>query len=331
VLCKPSPPLQDICGLLKKSNAILLEQASARGNAIDPTNLFSSGPVPVPLKQDLLECLAHLMSGSSDDAKDGQPSDATKANELEEEEEEELEQTCKPKSSDRSVKKRALKAAKEQHQNVEMLARALDHIEVEKEASSLQKKLEAFCKQHEYGAIKDLEQEVFDKYRRFRRATPRTAILIMQNLAVLAYHHGQELKGTGSLLEAIKAYELSFQCCRIINEDDDAETSWPYKDRILHKHRSIAGVSECYRQLGHHDRAKSYLCNEVDVIKEAVALQGTPEAKGSWLCNLGECHASIADLSSDATEGDESLEKALRAFAEAEEKSSAAQEGHASG
>jgi hypothetical protein len=41
-------------------------------------------------------------------------------------------------------------------------------------------------------------------------------------------------------------------------------------------------------------------------------------SKRSWLCQLGKCHASIAHLSSDATERDESLEKAICALTEAE-------------
>eukprot|EP00802_Teleaulax_amphioxeia_P028220 Tamp_29828.p1 GENE.Tamp_29828~~Tamp_29828.p1 ORF type:complete len:163 (-),score=13.77 Tamp_29828:169-657(-) len=53
----------------------------------------------------------------------------------------------------------------------------------------LLEKLETCCKQREYGAIKDLEQEVFEKYLRFRRADPEVAIIIMQNLA--AFTHDQ--------------------------------------------------------------------------------------------------------------------------------------------
>jgi len=262
--------LQDICCLLKKSNAIILEQACARGNSCSSTNLFSTGSaakvkMPPSMKQDLFECLAHLTSGTPNVARDSQRSVSKIANELEE----------VRKSSDRSLKKRAVKEAK--------MADILTHLsvydDITMEALSLQEKLETCCKQHEYGAINDLEQEVLEKYKRFRRAAPEVAIIIMQNLAVLAYKHGQELESTGNVLEAIKAYELNLQCCRNVDGDDDAEANWPGVARLVHVLRSTVCISKCYRQLGLHDRAKSYLCNE-----------------------LGECLASIADLSSDPTE-----------------------------
>ena len=259
------------------------------------------------MKQDLLNCLAHLTSGTS--AKTG--------NEVEQEKEQE-EQVCKLTSSERSLKK---KAAKEKHEMVEMLSLELANLQLKKEAFSLQEKLETCCKQHEYGAIKDLEQEVFEKYLRFRRADPETAIIIMQNLAAFAHNHGKLLKDGGHLMEAIKAYELNLQCVRNVDGDDVAETLWPSQERIFQQWLSTNAISEIYRQLGLQDKAKCYFGMLVDVIKKAV--QSTDASKDGrsqleWQVSLGKCYVSIADLSSDATERDESLEKALCAFAEAE-------------
>ena len=190
--------------------------------------------------------------------------------------------------------------------------------DIEIEAENLQEKLETFCKQGEYGAIKDLQQEVFEKYRRFRRAAPEASILIMQNFAVLAFNYGEELKRSGDVLEAIKAFELNLQCGRNVEGDFDADTFWPCDDRLLQEHLSTKRIAECYRELGDHDLAKTYLGKWVEVIQKAV--EGTPKggrSKLSWLIDLGKCHESIADLSSDATERDASLEKAICALTEA--------------
>ena len=290
-----------------------MEQASARGNSINAATV----QVPSWIKQDLLDCLAHWTSGTPDVARESQPSGAKTVNELEQQQEQE-EQICKLTSSERSQKK---KAAKEGHKNAENHSFLLANIDVNKEALSLQAKLETCCKQSEYGAIKDLEQEVFEKYLRFRRAAPEVAIIIMQNLAALAHNHGEKLRRTGDLLEAIKAYELNLQSGRNVDGDDVAKTSWPYEERLFEQYLSTKAIYECYRQLGLQDQAKCYIHKLVDVIKETVRRTGAPKdgrTKPSLFQELGQCHTIIADLSSDATERDESLEQALCALTEAE-------------